>query len=160
TASAQRSEEFSEWRHPHDLVALTRETIEKLETGASSQDLADVAWKLLADDPYAVAETLIDAKLNDEELGRVLAYAAALRIVRFRVQTDHGDGDTVHRSFTAANALHQALRRTPTPELRRGCVHAALRIYLARFLNVPAARLPAATTGSLSALAECFDVQG
>ena len=24
TAGAQRSEEFSEWRHPHDLVALVR----------------------------------------------------------------------------------------------------------------------------------------
>jgi hypothetical protein len=80
--------------------------------------------------------------------------------VRFHVQNDHGDWDTVHHSFTAANALHQALRRNPTPELRRACVHAALRIYLDRFLNVPAARLPTATTGSLDALAACYDVQG
>ncbi len=63
--------------------------------------------------------------------------------MRFHIQNDHGDWDTVHHSFTAANALHQALRRNPTPELRRGCVHAALRVYLDRFLNVPAARLPA-----------------
>jgi nitrite reductase/ring-hydroxylating ferredoxin subunit len=160
TASAQRSEEFSEWRHPHDLVALTRETIEKLEVGSGSDDPSETAWKLLADDPYAVAETLLDTNLNDEELGRALAYAAALRIVRFHVQNDHGDWDTVHHSFTAANALHQALRRNPTPELRRACVHAALRIYLDRFLNVPAARLPSADTGSLDALADCFDVQG
>src|SRR5262249_53554552 len=70
------------------------------------------------------------------------------------------DWDTVHHSFTAANSLHQALRRNPTPELRRGCVQTALRIYLDRFLNVPAARLPTASKGSLDALAACFDVQG
>jgi hypothetical protein len=39
-------------------------------------------------------------------------------------------------------------------------VHAALRINLDRFLNVPAARLPQATAGSLDELARCFDVQG
>jgi nitrite reductase/ring-hydroxylating ferredoxin subunit len=160
TAGAQRSEEFSEWRHPNNLVALTRETIEKLDTRNDGSDPSAIAWELLADDPYAVAHTLLDAKLSDEELGRALAYAAALRIVRFHVQNDHGDWDTVHHSFTAANALHQALRRNPTPELRRACVHAALRIYLDRFLNVPAARLPTATSGTLDALAECFDVQG
>jgi hypothetical protein len=44
--------------------------------------------------------------------------------------------------------------------LLRGAVHAALRVNLDRFLNVPAARLPNASTGSLDALAHCFDVQG
>jgi hypothetical protein len=39
-------------------------------------------------------------------------------------------------------------------------VHNALRIYLDRFLNVPAARLPNATSGNLAELARCFDVQG
>jgi hypothetical protein len=76
------------------------------------------------------------------------------------VQNDHADWNTVHHSFTSANALHQALRRNPTPELRRACVHAALRVYLDRFLNVPAARPPVATTGSLDALGECFEAQG
>jgi len=97
---------------------------------------------------------------TDEELGRALAYAAALRIVRFHTRNDHADWDTVHHSFTAANALHQALRRNPTPELRRAAVHAALRIYLDRFLNVPAARLPHTTSGSIEAMNHCFDAQG
>jgi hypothetical protein len=39
-------------------------------------------------------------------------------------------------------------------------VHAALRVNLDRFLNVPAARLPQATAGTLDALVHCFDVQG
>ena len=80
---------------------------------------------------------------NPEELGRAVAFAAALRITRFHTQNDHGDWDEVHHSFTAANALHQAIRRAPTPELLRGVYHGALRVYLDRFLNVPAARLPA-----------------
>jgi nitrite reductase/ring-hydroxylating ferredoxin subunit len=170
TTSASRSEEFSEWRHPHDLVRLARDTYNQIENGssplatvASSFDVGALAWELLDDDPHAVADALVrgyESGASDEAIGRALAYAAALRIVRFHVQNDHGDWDTVHHSFTAANALHQAVARNPTPELRRGCVQAALRIYLDRFLNVPAARPPAATSGTLDALAHCFDVQG
>jgi nitrite reductase/ring-hydroxylating ferredoxin subunit len=165
TAGAQRSEEFSEWRHPHDLAALARTTTDQLAAaGPGGQiDVASLAWDLLADEPQPVADALVGATrtgASDEELGRAIAYAAALRIVRFHVQNDHGDWDTVHHSFTSANALHQALLRNPTPELRRGCVHGALRVYLDRFLNVPAARLPTAEKGSLDALAHCFDVQG
>ena len=95
---------------------------------------------------------------NPEELGRAVAYAAALRITRFHTQNDHGDWDQVHHAFTAANALHQALRRAPSPELLRGVYHAALRIHLDRFLNVPAARLPGlAPAGDAADLA---DLQG
>jgi nitrite reductase/ring-hydroxylating ferredoxin subunit len=170
TAGAQRSEEFSEWLYPHDLVALANDTIRRLPEPAllsasrlSVAQVGNVGWELLAEEPQAVVDALLaayDAGATDEEIGRAIAYAAALRIVRFHVQNDHADWDTVHHSFTAANALHQALRRNPTPELRRGCVHAALRVYLDRFLNVPAARLPSATTGTLDALAECFEAQG
>ena len=38
-------------------------------------------------------------------------------------QNDFGDWDTVHHAFTAANALHHAIVREPTPELARGLVH-------------------------------------
>jgi nitrite reductase/ring-hydroxylating ferredoxin subunit len=166
TTRAQRSEEFSEWRHPHDLVALSTATAARLETvvpAADKVDVGAVAWQLLADEPHAVVDALVAARTagaTDEELGRAIAYAAALRIVRFHTRNDHADWDTVHHSFTAANALHQAMRRNPTPELRRAAVHAALRIYLDRFLNVPAARLPQTTTGSIQALNRCFDTQG
>ena len=167
TTSAQRSEEFSEWRHPHDLVALAEATVTRLErarpAAGTTVDAGAVAWQLLADDPGNVADALVGAResgATDEELGRAIAYAAALRIVRFHTRNDHADWDTVHHSFTSANALHQALRRNPTPELRRAAVHAALRIYLDRFLNVPAARLPQTTSGTLDAMNQCFDAQG
>jgi nitrite reductase/ring-hydroxylating ferredoxin subunit len=167
TAGAQRSEEFSEWRHPRDLVLLATETAARLQPPGPSEtsgaDVGAIAWSLLAEEPNAVADALIDGRAagaTDEELGRALAYAAALRIVRFHTRNDHADWDTVHHSFTAANALHQALKRNPTPELRRAAVQAALRIYLDRFLNVPAARLPTATTGTIVGLNRCFDTQG
>jgi nitrite reductase/ring-hydroxylating ferredoxin subunit len=170
TAGAQRSEEFSEWRHPHDLVALVARAESELDeacraakTDRSFDDVPGLAWNFLEDDPDRVVAALVEAVragASPEELGRAITYAAALRIVRFHVQNDHGDWDTVHHSFTAANALHQALKRNPNPELLRGAVHAVVRVYLDRFLNVPAARLPHAESGDLGALAQCFEAQG
>ena len=108
-----------------------------------------------ADDPVAVVDALRDAILdgaNPEQLGRAVAFAAALRLVRFHVQNDHGDWDVVHHGFTTANALHQALVRSPSPELLRGTVHSALKVYLDRFLNLPAARIPDTTSATLDEL--------
>ena len=171
TTAASRSEEFGEWRHPHDHAAISRRTIDALADALDDgrprrgefADVGALGRQLLDDDPETVATAVLAALragADEEQIGRAVAYAAALRIARFHVQNDHGDWDTVHHAFTAANGLHQALQRRPTPELLRGAVHTALRINLDRFLNVPAARPPTATTGSLDALAHCFDVQG
>jgi len=171
TTAASRSEEFSEWRYPHDHAAIARRTINALDDALAAgrpergafTDVGALGWQLLDDDPDVVAAALLDAirtGADEEQVGRAIAYAAALRIVRFHVQNDHGDWDTVHHAFTAANGLHQALQRRPTTELLRGAVHAALRINLDRFLNVPAARLPQATRGTLAGLAQCFEAQG
>jgi len=102
---------------------------------------------------------------TDEELARAVAYAAALRLVRFHTQNDHGDWDVVHHGFTAANAVHQMIRRSPAPELARGIYQGALKVFLDRFLNVPAARLPAANpvaarAPDLAELQACWDQEG
>jgi hypothetical protein len=127
-------------------------------------DVAKLGWSILADDPQAVVDAVLDAVqagATGEELGRGLAYAAALRITRFHLNNDPGDWNSVHHAFTYASALHHCLvRQEATAELVRGVIHGALRVYLDRFLNVPAARLPQATTGSLDALATVWDVQG
>jgi hypothetical protein len=106
----------------------------------------------------------LEAGANPEQVGRAVALAAGLRITRFHVQNDHGDWDVVHHGFTYANALHQALSRQPSAELARGTVHGALKVYLDRFLNVPAARLPVLRPGNgpgdLSELDTCWDQQG
>jgi len=177
TASASRSEERGSWRYPHDLAAMvdaaTAELPERLRAGAERDGfdhdggVAKLAWSILSDDPTEFVTAIDDAiaaGAEPEELGRAVAYAAALRITRFHTQNDHGDWDEVHHAFTAANALHQALRRAPSPELLRGVYHTALRIHLDRFLNVPAARLPglvpAGDASDLADLQGCWDREG
>jgi hypothetical protein len=65
-----------------------------------------------------------------------------MRIARFHVSNEFGDWDTALHTFTFANAVEQGLRRAPSPELLRGVLDAAASVYLDRFLNVPATRLP------------------
>ncbi len=172
TAAASRSEEQGSWRYPHDLAALLATATAALsdrlarhgldERTAGQIDVARLAWSVLAEDPYEVVAALdgaVDDGATAEELGRAVAYAAALRITRFHTQNDHGDWDVVHHAFTAAHGLHQALVRAPTPELVRGVYHGALRVYLDRFLNIPAARLPGAAP-QMDDLAEVADLAG
>jgi nitrite reductase/ring-hydroxylating ferredoxin subunit len=171
TCAADRSEEGGEWNHPYDLAGLVARAEEELPSAlaagaggdGTAVDTGKLAWTLLDDDPELVVGSLLDAVragATPEQLGRALAYAAALRITRFHLNNDPGDWNSVHHAFTTANALHQALVRQPTPELHRGLVHGALRVYLDRFLNVPAARLPHATAATLDDLARCWEVQG
>jgi nitrite reductase/ring-hydroxylating ferredoxin subunit len=171
TAGSSRSEESGEWRHPHDLAALVQranaQLADALDAGRARRgafdDVAGLAWQILVDDPEAAVDALLDAiraGATEEQIGRGIAYAAALRITRFHTQNDFGDWNTVHHSFTTANALHHALTRSPSPELLRGAVHSVLRVYLDRFLNVPAARLPTADHGDLADLAPLWEVQG
>ncbi len=176
TCRADRSEEGSEWNHPHDLVSLIDRAVGELPTaladGAGADpptvDVSKVGWALLDDEPEAVVAAVLDAVragATGEQLGRALAFAAALRITRFHLNNDPGDWNSVHHAFTTANGLHQALVRQSgggpgAPELLRGVIHGSLRVYLDRFLNVPAARLPQATSGRLEDLQRCWDVQG
>jgi nitrite reductase/ring-hydroxylating ferredoxin subunit len=176
TAAASRSEERGAWRFPHDLAALigaaTAALPERLAAAhADAFDheagVAKLAWSILSEDPTEVVAAIddaIDAGAAPEELGRAVAYAAALRITRFHIQNDHGDWDEVHHAFTSANALHQAIERSPAPALLRGLYHNALRVYLDRFLNVPAARLPGPAPGGaatdLGELLQCWDQEG
>ena len=104
------------------------------------------------------------AGANDEQLARAVAYAAALRLVRFHTQNDHGDWDVVHHGFTAANATHQVVRRSPTPAVARGIYQVAMKVFLDRFLNIPPARPPSshalAKAPDLSDLQKCWDREG
>jgi nitrite reductase/ring-hydroxylating ferredoxin subunit len=171
TSAARRQEETASWRHPHDLAGLVSTTVERLPTLLEAgrrheggfDDVGGLGWRILSDDPDEVVGSVCDAVVagaRPEQLGRALAYAAALRLVRFHPQNDFGDWDTVHHAFTAANALHQALIRNPTVELLRGVIHGALRVYLDRFLNVPASPLPEGGATDLGELQSCWDTQG
>ena len=174
TARASRAEDGGQWRHPHDLVGLLRDADDRLPAllaaadGAEGgfNDLRGVAEWVLADDPREVVGAVTDALAAGatlEQVGRAIALAAALRITRFHTQNDFGDWDVVHHGFTYANSIHAMLGRVPpSAEAARGLLHGALRVYLDRFLNVPAARLPAVpdATPDLGELQECWDSQG
>jgi hypothetical protein len=160
-ADADRMEESNAWRNPIDLIAILERAFGQLaedgheETkkqsvpaGRERQMLVDI---LLGDDPQASADALLTALrdgVSDVALAQTVAYAAALRIARFHTSNEFGDWDTALHTFTFANAVEQGLRRSPSPELLRGVLDAAMSVHLDRFLNVPAMRLPTPEAGA------------
>ena len=159
-AAARGADKSTEWRQPEDLVALCESAATELprlftvgrDRGQWSKH-AELAQLLLGDDPKAIIaalEAAISAGAAFADLGRSLAYAAALRIARFGLANEHGDWETAHHVFTYCNAVHQGLKRigsapdlsANTVEAARAVLHGAIAIYLTRYLNVPPARLP------------------
>jgi nitrite reductase/ring-hydroxylating ferredoxin subunit len=157
--AARGAEETTAWRHPLDLVALCEEAAAELpdlsttarRTGWS--DHAELSAALLGDDARAIVEALraaARAGASPADLGRSLAYAAALRVARFGISNEHSDWETALHVFTYANAIHQGMKRIAAGDSPpdhgvaavRGVLHGAMALYLARYLNVPPARLP------------------
>ncbi|MBD2124829.1 nitrite reductase (NAD(P)H) small subunit [Microcoleus sp. ZQ-A2] len=152
-ANATRMEESNSWRYPVDLVAILHSAFEQLPEALEVGRTRRGTWSgreplmpiLFSEDAQAIADTLLAALregCTEEELAGTVTYAAALRVARFHTNNDHGDWNSAHHPFTFANAVHQALRRMPSPELLRAVFDGAMSVYLNRFLNVPPARLP------------------
>ena len=152
-ARARRSQELSQWRQPIDLASMVwqarAEIPALLEQGRSRtgnwQDIETLAYILLSDSPDEVIDSIKQAVAegaSPEQLGDAVAHAAFLRMARFHLSNEFRDWDTVHNTLTAANSLHQALKRTPTPELLRAVFDVAMSIYLDRFLNMPPQHIP------------------
>lgn len=153
--AARGGEESNAWRHPVDLVPpLTRigdeiETLFAQGAGKAWDDARGLARAMLGEDPLAIFAALREAILagaRPEQLGRALAYAAALRVARFSTANEAGDWFTALHTFSYAHAVHAALVRCPTPLVARGVFHGAASIYLDRFLNIPPAPLPGERT--------------
>ncbi len=158
--AARGSEESVAWRQPVDLVALLDEAFVDLPALFAAGrrkgpwgEHATLAHALFDDDPVAIVEALkgaIAAGATPIDLGRALAYAAALRIAHFGTANEHSDWETAHHTFTYSNAVHQALKRIGPDERDevsfigavRGIFHGAMAVYLGRYLNVPPAPLP------------------
>jgi nitrite reductase/ring-hydroxylating ferredoxin subunit len=152
-AGAGRMEESNAWRYPVDLVQILQRTFEALPAALAAGRERRGAWSsrgalvavLLGEDPQAIADALLAALregAGEEGVAGAVAGAAAARIARFHTSNEFGDWDTALHTFTFANAVHQGLRRSPSPELLRGVFDAAMSVYLDRFLNVPPAQLP------------------
>jgi nitrite reductase/ring-hydroxylating ferredoxin subunit len=155
---ARGADETNAWRHPIDLVPLMAQAFDELPQalalGRSQHgrfaDHAGLAEALLVEDPAALSTALLGALEQGalpHDLGRALAYAAALRIARFGTANEFSDWGTALHGFTYANALHQLLMRVSGyeeawPLALRGVWHGAMALWLSRYLNQPPARLP------------------
>ncbi len=151
-ARANRMEESNAWRAPVDLVALLETAFDRLP-GLLAEQALNPSWgevqnltsTLLGDDPQAIVDALLDALADGcplTTLAQVVTYAAARRLIHFGTTNEFGDWDTALHTFTFANAVHQGLKRVPSPELARGIFDAAMSVYLDRFLNIPPTPLP------------------
>jgi len=159
-ATARRSQELNSWRHPIDLASLVWAARDVLPTLCAQGRENPGTWQgeealveaVLGNDPVAILEAIKDAiraGASPEALGSAMAHAAFVRMARFHTANEFGDWETVHNTLTAANALHQALQRAPSIELLRGVFDIAMSIYLDRFLNMPAQRIPEAGRTSI-----------
>src|SRR4051812_48524229 len=146
-------EESNSWRNPVDLIALLEGAFADLPAALEAGSARQGQWHgqdallpvILGEDPAASVAGLLDALragCTPEELASLVAYAAALRIARFHTSNEFGDWDTALHTFTFAHAVHQGLRRVDSVNLLRGVFDAAMSVYLDRFLNIPAAKLP------------------
>ncbi len=174
-AEADRSEESNAWRHPIDLVEILESAFGDLPSAIESGRGQRGQWagrsslvtSVLGEDPQAIADVLLEALrqgCDPVDLAGAVTYAAALRIARFPTSNEFTDWDTALHTFTYANAVQQALRRTPSAEVVRGVFDAAMSVYLDRFLNVPPARVPEPNGAEdpeavLTKLPEIFDRQ-
>jgi hypothetical protein len=154
--AARGAEESTEWRQLEDLIALCETAAPELarlfnpgrgDGGWSGH--AALAQGLLAENPAAIVDAVraaIGCGAAPTDLGRSLAYGAALRVARFGNANEHSDWETAHHVFTYANALHRMLERMGSAAADvsavRGVLHGAMALYLTRYLNVPPARIP------------------
>jgi nitrite reductase/ring-hydroxylating ferredoxin subunit len=152
-AFAERMEEANAWRNPVDLVALLEDAFARLPEAVAGRAARSGSWDgraalvetVLTAEPGEILDALLHALragATEVELASAVTFAAATRIARFPTSNEFGDWDTALHTFTFANAVEQGLRRSPSPELLRGVLDAAMSVHLDRFLNVPATRLP------------------
>ena len=170
-----RSEELASWRQPEDIAGLCADANDRLEnlvvagSGDEWERPEGFVETLLSDDPVAIIDALTDAiaaGASTEQLADGVARAATQRVAWFATNNEFNDWNTVHHTFTYANAVHRATRRTDATELYRACFDGAMSVYLDRFLNSPRAPTPdpgeseRAPADIRADLLDAFDEQG
>ncbi|ADJ15884.1 Rieske (2Fe-2S) protein [Halalkalicoccus jeotgali] len=150
-ASAERSEERSSWRQPVDLAALLSESFERLPAriGAGEREEWTPTERfdetLLSEDPREIVATLdeaIEAGASAADLADRVGVAAGVRIAQFGTGNEVRDWNTVHHTYTYANAVCGLARRTGGEECYKAVYDGAINVYLDRFLNTPPTPIP------------------
>src|SRR6516225_7148483 len=151
---SQSEEERGAWRAPRDLIELIREAEEDLRNRPLAMQPAsfcppDFYQQLLKEDPCAILSAITAAithGIPPLEITRHLTLAAAWRLARFPESNDIDDWFGPMHTFSFCNALYQVLARGGADaNVLRGVYHAAMSIYVDRFLNIPRAQLPGET---------------
>jgi nitrite reductase/ring-hydroxylating ferredoxin subunit len=172
---ASRAEEGSAWRQPVDVASLVFDAHDALPELVQAG--TDRTWErpesfvdtLLSDDPEAIVDSLRDAVRDGATPGQLtdsVARAATRRVAQFGTSNEFNDWNTVHHTFSYANAAHELARRTDAVEAYRPAFDGAMSVYLDRFLNEPATPIPDPSTVSKapeeirSDILEAFDQQG
>ncbi len=152
-------EESTTWHHPVPIVEPMRELEARLDEVLAAGAAARAACEapeddgallpvLLGDDPLEILASLenaLRAGAPAEKVARRVAHAASLRLARFATSNEVTDWFGPQHALNFANAAHQTICRSVTPETVRALFHAAIAVYVDRYLNVPPARLPSET---------------
>jgi len=150
-ADADRAEERSSWRQPVDvaeLVAAASDDLPRLREAGAGETWTEpdgFVDRLLGDDPHAVVGAVTDAVAagaTGAQLAGAVADAAARRVAQFGTANEFRDWNTVHHTYTYANAVCGLAARTDALELYRAVLDGAVSVYLDRFLNTPPIPLP------------------
>jgi nitrite reductase/ring-hydroxylating ferredoxin subunit len=148
---SRSEEEQGTWRAPVDLVELIQSAEGALRKNPSKPRRGtacppDFSRQLLGEDPQAIIRAIVEAVnqgVPPVDIARHLTLPAAWRLARFPESNDIEDWFAPMHTFSFCNALHHVLARGQTEvELVRGLFHAAMSIYVDRFLNIPRAQLP------------------
>ena len=124
---------------------------------------------MLSENPHEIVAALDDAiaeGASAAELADAVAEAAAVRIAQFGTGNEFRDWNTVHHTYTYANAVCGLTRRTEGEELYKAVYDGAINVFLDRFLNTPPAAIPepravdAEPETLLGSLFESFDEEG
>ncbi len=120
--------------------------------GAGAPVLLDAAAEevlvaqILGDDPLdviAAVEGALAGGAAPAAVGAAITRAAGLRLARFATSNEVSDWFNPQHTFIFCNAVQRALLRTTGADVVRALYQAAIAVYMDRYLNVPAVKLPA-----------------
>jgi nitrite reductase/ring-hydroxylating ferredoxin subunit len=173
---AARAEETNAWRQPVDVAQMcldAREDVPEMVAAGVGEEWerpAGFVETLLSGDPDGIDAALRDAVTagsTTEQLADAVAVAATRRVAQFSTSNEFRDWNTVHHTFSYANAVANLARRTDADDIYGACFDGAMSVYLDRFLNEPAAPLPDPGAGAdadpadlRDRLLDTFDEQG
>jgi nitrite reductase/ring-hydroxylating ferredoxin subunit len=155
-ADARGEEENTPWHHPVEIAAAVRAAEQRLPAllangSVGAPVLLDEAAegalteRILGDDPLdvlAAVEGELAVGTTPAAVGAAICRAAGLRLARFATSNEVSDWFNPQHTFIFCNAVQRALLRTTGPDVVRALYQAAIAVYMDRYLNVPAAKLP------------------